>query len=116
MYYLPRTSIVYIKSGFTDMRKGAYSLSILCESLVSGAAADSVVVVFRGKSSRIMRILWWDGQGYCLLSKYLESGKFHWINDESKGYIKVTHGQLEQLIRGLEWQIPKRIKAPEMAV
>lgn len=115
MHYLPSTIVVYIRSGYTDMRKGAYSLSIVSESLVGGTEADSVVVVFRGKSSRLIRLLWWSGQGYCVLSKYLESGKFHWISDESKGFIRATHAQLALLMQGVEWQIPHRVRAPEMA-
>jgi transposase len=116
MNYLPSSSSYYICCGVTDMRKGAYGLSIVCESLLSGSAPNALVVIFRGRNIRHIKCLWWDGQGYCLLSKYLEQGKHHWISDESSGYAKISQVQLSQLLEGGEWRISKRVLAPELAV
>jgi transposase len=34
--------------------------------------------VFRGKRGNLVKILYWDGQGFCLFAKRLEKGRFVW--------------------------------------
>jgi len=36
------------------------------------------VFVFRGRRGDQLKLLWWDGDGLCLLSKRLERGRFVW--------------------------------------
>lgn len=103
---------IYFRCGHTDMRKGIPGLSDLSSDLLSGTSADEVVIAYRGKSADKLKILWWDGQGYCLFIKYLESGKFLWNNIDSEKYIKVTAKQFSLLIEGLDWRIPNFSVAP----
>jgi transposase len=35
------------------------------------------VFVFRGRQGRLIKVMWWDGQGLCLFAK-LEKGRFVW--------------------------------------
>jgi transposase len=71
--------------------------------------------VFRGKSADKIKILWWDGQGFCLFYKCLDSGKFTWLKDAGKGSIGITRGQLSMLMEGIDWRNPRWSKAPEYA-
>jgi transposase len=107
---------IYLRCGYTDMRKGAQSLSILSSDILSESPEISVVVVYRGKRSDKIKILWWDGQGYCLMSKGLESGKFPWYRGDSEGYIRVTGGQLSMLMEGIDWRNPRWSSAPIYSV
>lgn len=115
MSQIPLHGRIYLRCQSTDMRKGAYGLSLLSDDIFSGGAAGSVVVAFRGKGSDKLKLLWWDGQGYCLLSKYLECGKFPWYNGDSEGYIRLTGGQLSMLLEGIDWRTPCWSSAPEFA-
>ena len=98
--------------GHTDMRKGAQKLSLL----VSGRQDKSEktnIYVFRGRRSDRIKILWWDGQGYCLYSKCLDRGKFIWPSSSEVFSIVITKGQLSMLIEGIDWRMPRWSSAPE---
>jgi transposase len=48
------------------MRKGINGLSILAQSVISDNLTTGALFVFRGKRADKVKILWWDGQGFCL--------------------------------------------------
>jgi len=73
----PNTKI-YLSCGVTDMRKGINGLSILASNVISEKIPTGAMFVFRGKRSDRIKILWWDGQGFCLFYKCLDRGKFTW--------------------------------------
>lgn len=104
---------IYLALGHTDMRKGANGLSLLAESIISKGFCSGAMFVFRGKSADKIKILWWDGQGFCLFYKCLDSGKFTWLKSDAKGSIGITRGQLSMLMEGIDWRNPKWSKAPE---
>ena len=106
---------IYLCIGHTDMRKGANGLSLLAESILANQFCSGAMFVFRGKSADKIKILWWDGQGFCLFYKCLDSGKFTWLKKDTKGSIGITRGQLSMLMEGIDWRNPKWSKAPEYA-
>lgn len=54
----------------------------------------------------MVKILWADADGLCLLTKRLEEGQFIWpaVRD---GKIAITHSQLAMLLDKLDWRQPK---------
>ena len=106
---------IYICTGHTDMRKGINGLSILAESIFSNQFSSGAMFIFRGKKADKIKILWWDGQGFCMFYKCLNSGKFQWLNIEDKLSVGITRGQLSMLLEGIDWRNPKWSKAPEYA-
>ena len=103
---------IYLCTGYTDMRKGMHGLSILAQELVSEKFASGIMCVFRGKSADRIKILWWDGQGFCLFYKCLDSGKFPWLNVTEKASVGITRGQLSMLLEGIDWRNPKWSSPP----
>ncbi|MDA9163484.1 IS66 family insertion sequence element accessory protein TnpB [Rickettsiaceae bacterium] len=103
---------IYLCSGSTDMRKGINGLSILAQSILSEGACSGAMFVFRGKRSDRLKLLWWDGQGFCLFYKCLDSGKFIWPKSDDKESIGVTRGQLSMLMEGIDWRNPKWSSPP----
>ena len=97
---------VYLSSGPTDMRKGVFGLSLLVADQLSTANNGRSLFVFRGKQADKIKILWWDGQGYCLFYKSLERGKFRWPTSDTEGFIGITGGQLSMLLEGIDWRNP----------
>ena len=69
-------------------------LSILAESILSKQFCSGAMFVFRGKSADKIKILWYDGQGFCLFYECLNSGKFLWLNAEDKTSVGITRAQL----------------------
>lgn len=103
---------IYLCLGHTDMRKGVHGLALLASSLIKDDVKSSNIIVFRGKSADKIKILWWDGQGFCLFYKCFDSGKFVWPNTQDKGSIGVTKAQLSMLIEGVDWRNPRWSKRP----
>ena len=106
---------IYLCTGHTDMRKSINGLSLLADELLPKGFASGAMFVFRGKSADKIKILWWDGQGFCLFYKRLDRGKFIWLNHDSKGSIGITRAQLSMLMEGIDWRNPRWSKPPEYA-
>lgn len=59
-----------------DMRCGIYSLAGLVQNQLKLDPLSGDVFIFIGKRGNQLRLLQWDGDGYALYSKRLESGTF----------------------------------------
>jgi len=106
---------IYLCTGHTDMRKGVNGLALLAQSLVSNQFSKGVLCVFRGKQADKIKILWWDGQGFCLYYKCLDRGKFMWPKVDEQNCLGITRAQLSMLIEGIDWRQPKWSNQPEYA-
>jgi transposase len=106
---------IYLHTGKTDMRKGINGLSLLANSILSGGIADGALFVFRGTNADKIKILYWDGQGFCLFYKCLDSGKFTWPRIEERISVGITSAQLAMLIEGIDWRNPKWSSTPKYA-
>jgi transposase len=94
------------------MRKGIHGLSLLASSLLSKGLADGSLFVFRGRNADKIKILYWDGQGFCLFYKCLDKGKFTWPKIKENHAVGITSAQLSMLIEGIDWRNPKWSQAP----
>ena len=92
---------VYLALGVTDMRKSINGLSIIVESHFDLDPFSGHLFVFSNRRRNIMKILYWDRNGFCLWHKRLEKHYFKW--PETAGEM-ITIGQRELmwLIEGLE--------------
>jgi transposase len=104
---------IYLSLGVTDMRKGINGLSLLATDIISKRISIGSIFVFRGKRSDKIKILWWDGQGFCLFYKCLNKGKFTWPKATSKGSMRITLAQLSMLSEGIDWRNPTWSEPPE---
>ncbi len=67
---------VYLACGVTDMRKGIGGLAALAQQVLQQNPASGAVFAFRGRRGDRIKLLMWDGQGFCLYYKVLERGRF----------------------------------------
>lgn len=61
-----------------DFRRGINGLVALVASALAADPYCGDVFVFRPKRGDRLRLLFWDGSGMVLVSKWLESGRFTW--------------------------------------
>lgn len=114
MIALPAGVRVYLAMGPTDMRKGFDGLSVLAQDTLKQDPFSGHLFVFRGKRGDLVKILYWDGQGFCLFAKRLEKGRFIWpITKE--GSVTLTPAQLSMLLEGIDWRAPQRTWQPTVA-
>lgn len=67
---------VYLACGVTDMQRGIDGLSALVETVVKEAPGSGAIFGFRGKRADRIKLLWWDGQGFCLSTRFWSAGTF----------------------------------------
>jgi transposase len=64
---------VYLACGSTDMRRGMAGLAMQVQQILQHDPFDGAAFAFRGKRGGLIKVLWHDGIGLCLLTKYLVS-------------------------------------------
>ena len=72
-------------------------------------------LMHRGRRGDIVKVLWFDGDGLCLLAKRLERGRFVWPQATS-GTVSLSRAQLSMLLEGIDWRAPLRTAEPVMSV
>ena len=115
MIAVPTGMQIWIVAGVTDMRRGFVGLAGIVQTALEESPFSGQVFVFRGKRGDLIKILWWDGDGLCLLAKRLERGRFIWPQ-AANGTVSLTPAQLAMLLEGIDWRRPVRSYAPQMAV
>ena len=92
---------VYLALGNTDMRKAINGLSILVQESMDLDPFSGHLFVFCNRRRNILKILYWDRNGFCLWSKRLEKHFFRWP-ESNEEVIKIDQRELMWLVDGLE--------------
>jgi len=114
MFGLPTGTRVWLAAGVTDMRRGMGGLAAQVQTALTENPFSGHIFVFRGKRGDLIKVLWWSGDGMCLLAKRLERGRFVWPQAQS-GSVALTAAQLSMLLEGIDWRRPQRTWQPEVA-
>lgn len=103
------TTRIYIACGYTDMRKGIDGLvSIVQQNFKLDPFEDSIFL-FCGKQTSKIKALYWDKNGFVVLYKRLEEGKFCWPRSDNE-VRDLTMQQFRWLMEGLKIDQPKAHK------
>ena len=94
---------IYLYPDFVDMRKSFNGLSILVEESFRGELYSGSCFVFLNKRKTIVKILYWDSDGFAVWSKQLEQGTFKVLKGVEK---LISRRELTLILEGIE---PKRM-------
>ena len=97
MISIPAGVRIYLACGVTDMRKGFDGLSMMAQDALKQDPFSGALFCFRGRRGDLMKVLYWDGQGFCLFAKRLEKGRFTWPATK-EGSVTLTPAQLSMLL------------------
>jgi transposase len=78
MMFLPAHTKVFLALGHTDMRKSIDSLAVLVEYTLGMSSLSGHLFVFCNRRCNMIKILYWDRNGFCLFHKRLEKHRFKW--------------------------------------
>jgi transposase len=106
---------IYLACGTADMRKGMAGLAMLVQQALAEDPFGGAVFAFRGRRAGLIKLIWHDGVGLCLLTKRLEQGQFVWPSTSTTGRITLSPAQLAALLDGCEWRAPMPRRRPELA-
>lgn len=96
----PSDTKVYLSLGATDMRKAINGLSVLVSEQMQLDIFSSNLFVFCNRTQTILKILYWDKNGFCLWQKRLEKDRFKWPKT-TDDVMNITNRELSWLIDGL---------------
>lgn len=97
---------VYLACGYTDLRLGIDGLAALVKQRFSLDPLENCLFLFCGRRRDRIKALYWEGNGFLLLYKRLESGIFQWPRKESEAKA-LNMQQYRWLMEGLSIDQPK---------
>jgi transposase len=103
MIQISPTTRVLVAIDPIDGRKGIDGLAQLCRTALSCDPMSGVLVCFRNRSAKTVKVLQYDGQGFWLCQKRLSSGSFkHWpsATDTSAASRELLAHELYALLMG----------------
>jgi transposase len=96
---------MYLAKEATDMRKGFPGLIALTEAVLRQDPTSGHLFVFLNRRRDLMKILYWDGTGFCIWSKRLERGSFQRppaVAGDDRPGLELSAAQLSMMLQGID--------------
>jgi transposase len=101
---------VFVKPGPTDLRKQINGLSIIVAEELAMDPLDGSLFLFCNKQRRILKVIYWDRNGFCLWLKRLEKDKFPWPAKLEQA-TEISQQQFCFLLQGIDfWNAHKKLE------
>ena len=91
---------IYIVCGHTDMRKSIDGLAAIVQQQFKLDLFTNSAFLFCGRRRNRLKVLLWEGDGFLLLYKRLEEGRYRWPRNE-KEVRAMSPQQYKWLMEGL---------------
>lgn len=101
MWRLEKRARVYLALGATDMRKSIQGLSTIVELELERGLFNGDLFVFCNGRRNLVKILYYDRNGFCLWMKKLAKHRFKWPNNDEE-MLEVRKHELAWLLDGLD--------------
>jgi transposase len=100
---------IYLACGYTDMRKSIDGLSAIVQQNFQLNPFGENLFLFCGRRCDRLKALLWEEDGFVLLYKRLENGKFQWPRNQEE-VRQITTQEFKWLLEGLSIDQPKAVK------
>lgn len=84
------------------MRKAINGLAALAQEAMARNPLEGGLFVFCNARRTVLKILYWDRNGFCLWMKRLEAQRFPWPQRDVD-CISIEQAQLADLLRGIDF-------------
>jgi transposase len=109
MLSLPPSVRVFVAVKPTDGRKQIDGLAALVGSVIGRDSLSGHLFVFFSRRGNIVRVLYWDRDGYCLFTKRLEKGRFRLPNDAAAAtHLELEAADLSLILEGIDLRGARR--------
>lgn len=109
---IARAEQIYVACGYTDLRKSIDGLSVMVQQSFQMDPFSNALFLFCGRRCDRLKALYWEGDGFVLLYKRLERGRFQWPRSESEAR-QITSQQFRWLTEGLSIDQPRAVRRAE---
>lgn len=111
--FFPESRVrVWLYARPTDMRKSFAGLSALAKHALGEEPTSGDLFVFINRRRTYMKVLYFDRGGYCLWSKRLEQGQFHYPRHHGEKVALDVTG-LKLLLEGIDARGARRYRRYE---
>jgi transposase len=93
---------IFIRPGYTDLRKAVNGLSVMVEQEMEQEVFKGHVYLFCNKERNLIKAIWWDRTGFWLCQKRLDKEKYP-RPDTSEAVRELTYEQLLMLLDGIDF-------------
>lgn len=94
---------IFISTEPVDLRKGFDGLSAIVEHAWKVDPFSGDIFLFLNRRRTLLKLLYWDGDGYAIWYKRLEKGTFRIPAPTKEGRIEVTAAKLAMLLEGIDF-------------
>ena len=91
---------IYIAVGYTDLRRSIDGLKLIIQQTFSLDPYQNCLFLFCGRKADRNKALLWESDGFVLLYKRLETGKYQWPRSEAE-LREISMQQFRWLTEGL---------------
>ena len=92
---------VYLARDPVDFRRQIDGLSLHVQEVLALNPFAPHLFVFRNRGGDKLKVLYWHGNGFCLLYKRLDKGRFNWPDMQDNVH-QCTLRELQWLLDGLD--------------
>lgn len=102
MLTLPPGTKVFLATERVDGRKGINGLSALVRSQLGEDPLSGQMFVFFSRRADRVRVLYWDRDGYVLITKRLERGHYRIPWHSESGHVALEAAELLLVLEGID--------------
>lgn len=100
MLMLETRIALYVYRAPADMRKSLDGLAALARDVLGEEPIGNQAFIFANRRGDRLKVLFWDGNGFCLLYKRLEKGRFS-LPQPGAGAVRIDEPGFRMLMGGL---------------
>lgn len=108
MLSIPPTMRVFVAVKPTDMRKSFNGLVNAARSVIARDPLSGHLFVFFNRRRTMMKSIFWDRGGYCLIAKRLEKGTFVLPEAGDRGVVELEASELALILDGIDLSNARR--------
>lgn len=102
MLSLPPSVRIFVAVDATDMRKSFDGLASQAQRVIAQDPLSGHLFVFFNRRRTMVKVLYWDRNGFCLVAKRLERGTFWLPEAPQNGVLEMEAAELGLILEGIE--------------
>lgn len=93
---------IFLRPGTTNMRTGRESLLHVISDLMKKDPFSGAVFMFCNSQRKLLKLIWWDRNGFWIAQKTLEKGRWPWPDtyEEAK---EISLEEITMLLKGIDF-------------
>jgi transposase len=93
---------IFLRPGYTDLRKAVNGLGGIIEGEMAGEPFSGNVYVFCNRERKLLKAVYWERNGFWLSQKRLEKDKYPWP-ETSEAARELSGEELSMLLAGIDF-------------